>query len=46
MKSMSKLNSNTKKLSPKQQEELLKTLKTRFENNKKTKRQHCKFGMD
>ena len=32
---MSKLNSNTKKLSPKQQEELLKTLKTRFENNKK-----------
>jgi len=35
MKSMSKLNSNTKKLSPKQQEELLKTLKTRFENNKK-----------
>ena len=35
MISMSKLNSNTKKLSPKQQEELLKTLKTRFENNKK-----------
>lgn len=32
---MSKLNSNTKKLSPKQQEELLKTLKTRFEKNKK-----------
>ena len=32
---MNKLKSNTKKLSPKQQEELLKTLKTRFENNKK-----------
>ena len=32
---MNKLKSNTKKLSPKQQEDLLNILKTRFEKNKK-----------